>query len=168
MERGVVTLAGAGAAEGAAVDGDFAFEIDAFAALGADDAGTFEAGKIFGVNFDADPLLVEQFAVGNHAVGLLLAFLFVESGEHFDGALFGIFAGDNADGATRLQIEKRGGDFAPIEKFQSALAEAASGDESDSVRHAAVDFNVGDEALSFADGIFDAEFAEAEHGEADA
>ena len=59
MKRSVITFAGAGAAEGAAVERDFAFEIYAFAALGADDAGAFEAGKIFGVNFDAHPLFVE-------------------------------------------------------------------------------------------------------------
>jgi hypothetical protein len=59
VERGVITFAGAGAAEGAAVGGDFAFEIDSFAALGADDAGAFEAGEIFGMNFYANPLLVE-------------------------------------------------------------------------------------------------------------
>ena len=59
VKRSVITFAGAGTAEGAAVDGDFAFEIYAFAALGADDAGAFEAGEIFGMNFDAHPLLVE-------------------------------------------------------------------------------------------------------------
>ena len=59
VEGSVVTIAGAGAAESAAVERDFALEIDAFAALGADDARAFEAGKIFGVNFHANPLLVE-------------------------------------------------------------------------------------------------------------
>jgi len=59
VEGSVVTIAGAGAAESAAVERDFAFEIDAFAALVADDARTFEAGEIFGVNFHANPLLVE-------------------------------------------------------------------------------------------------------------
>ena len=59
VKRGVIAFAGAGAAEGAAVHADFAFEIYAFAALGADDAGAFETGEIFGMNFYAHPLFVE-------------------------------------------------------------------------------------------------------------
>ena len=99
---------------------------------------------------------------------MLLAFFFVDSRKHFVGAFFGIFAGDNADGASAFEIDEGGGYFSPVEKFESALAEAAIGDEGDGVRHAAVDFDIGDDALAFADGIFDAEFAKAEHGEADA
>jgi len=59
VEGSVVALAGAGAAECAAVERDLAFEIDAFAALVAYDARAFETGKIFRVNFHANPLLVE-------------------------------------------------------------------------------------------------------------
>ena len=44
----IIPLADAGAAKGAAFHYDFTLEIDAFAALGANDAGTFEAGKILG------------------------------------------------------------------------------------------------------------------------
>jgi len=44
----IITFTGAGTAEGAAILGNFAFEIDSFAALDANDAGTFEAGKILG------------------------------------------------------------------------------------------------------------------------
>ena len=51
--------------------------------------------------------------------------------------------------------------------IETALAEAAIGDESDGVCHAAIDFDIRDDTLAFADGIFDAEFAKAEHGEAD-
>ena len=105
---------------------------------------------------------------GIRAVGLLLAFFFFECGKHFVGALFGIFAGDNADGAAAFEIDECRGNFSPVEKFESALAKAAIGDESDGVRHAAIDFDVGDDAFAFADGIFDAEFAKAEHGESDA
>jgi len=99
---------------------------------------------------------------------LLLAFFFFERGKHFHGAFLGIFARDDANGAPGSHINECGGYFSPVEKFESPLAEAAIGDESDGVRHAAIDFNVGDDALLFADGIFDAEFAEAEHGEAHA
>ena len=88
---------------------------------------------------------------------MLLAFFFFERGEHFVGALFGIFAGDDTDGASGFEVDERGRHFSPIEKFESALAQAAIGDESDGVRHAAIDFDVGDDALPFADGIFDAD-----------
>jgi hypothetical protein len=44
----VIFFAGAGTADGAAVPDNFAFEIDTFAALGADDTRAFEAGKILG------------------------------------------------------------------------------------------------------------------------
>jgi hypothetical protein len=165
VERGVVALAGAGAAEGAAVDLHFAFEVDAFVALVADDAGTFEPGEIFGTDLDADPLLVEQLVIGDYAVGFLLSLFFFECGEHFAGAFFGIFAGDDADGAVGFEVDEGGGDLSPVEEFEGALAEAAIGDEGDGVGHAAVDFDVGDDTFSIADGIFDAEFAEAEHGE---
>ena len=99
---------------------------------------------------------------------MLLAFFFFESWEHFVGAFFGIFASDDADGASAFKIDERGRHFSPVEKFKSALAETAIGDESDGVCHAPIDFDVRDDALAFADGIFDAEFAEAEHGEANA
>src|SRR5260370_9907688 len=44
----VIFFSRARAAEGAAFHHHFALEIDAFAALGADDARAFEAGQIFG------------------------------------------------------------------------------------------------------------------------
>jgi hypothetical protein len=47
---------GAGLAEDDAVDGGFAVVVDAFAALGAGDAGGFVAGHFAGVEGDADPL----------------------------------------------------------------------------------------------------------------
>src|SRR2546429_2128473 len=40
--------------EGAALHNHFAFEVDAFAASRADNARTFEAGQIFGLDFDLD------------------------------------------------------------------------------------------------------------------
>jgi len=99
---------------------------------------------------------------------LLLALFLFERGKHFDGTLLGIFAGDDADGARGSHIDESGGHFSPVQKFESSLAEAAIGDESDGVRHAAIDFDVSDDALLFADGVFDAELAETEHGEAHA
>ena len=58
--------------------------------------------------------------------------------------------------------------FPQSKNLRARFAEAAIGDKSDGVRHAAIDFDVGDNAFAVADGIFDAEFAETEHGEADA
>jgi hypothetical protein len=163
----IIAFAGAGAAEGVAVAKDFALEIDAFAALGTDDTGAFEAGKIFGVDFDFHPFLGEKNVVGELRVGLLLAFFFGEIGEEvFRGLLRGFFGGD-ADGAAGLEITESGGDLAPVAKFQGALAEAAVGDQSDSVGDAAVNLDEGDDAFALGDGV-EAEFADAEHGKAHA
>ena len=170
LEGGVVAVGGGGAglAEGAAVLEDFAFEVDAFTALGADDAGAFEARKIFGADFNFDPLFVEEDVVGKLGVGFLLAVFFVELGEKFAGGLLGRFFGGDADCASGLQIAEGGGDFSPVAEFQGAFAEAAIGNECDGVGDAAVDFSEGDDAFAFGDGIGDAEFAKAVKGEADA
>ena len=159
---------GAGLAEGAAVLEDFAFEVDAFTALGADDAGAFEARKIFGADFNFDPLFVEEDFVGKLGVGFLLAVFFVELGEKFAGGLLGRFFGGDADCASGLQIAESGGDFAPVAEFQGALAETAVSDEGDGVGYAAIDFGEGDDAFAFGDGIGNAEFAKAVEGETDA
>ena len=151
-------------AEGAAFLEDFAFEVDAFAALGADDAWTFEAGKIFGANFNFDPLLVEEDVVGKLGVGFLLAVFFVELGEEFTGGLLGRFFGGDTHRAAGLQVDERRGDFAPVAEFQGALAETAVRDEGDGVGYAAIDFGEGDDAFAFGDGIGDAEFAKAVEG----
>jgi len=82
--------------------------------------------------------------------------------------LLGGFPGGDADGAAGLEIDESGSDFAPVAEFQGALAETAVGDQRDSIGDAAVDFNVRNDAFAFGDGIFDAEFAQAEHGEAHA
>ena len=155
-------------AEGAAALEDFAFEVNAFAALGADNAGAFEAGQVFWADFNLDPLLLEENVVGKLGVGFLLAVFFVEFGEELAGGLFGRFFGGDADGASGLQIAESGGDFAPVSEFEGALAEAAIGNESDGVGDAAIDFGEGDDAFAFGDGIGDAEFAKAVEGQADA
>jgi hypothetical protein len=155
-------------AEGAAVLEDFAFEVDAFAALGADDTGAFEAGKVFGADFNFDPLIVEENVVGKLGVGFLLAVFFVEFGEEFAGGLLGGFSGGDADGTAGLQIAEGGGNFAPVAEFESTLTETAVGDEGDCVGDATIDFGEGDNAFSFGDGVGDAELAKAVEGEADA
>src|SRR5260370_14715489 len=125
----VIFLSRAGTAEGAAVHYHFAFEIDAFAALGADDAGAFEARQIFGQDFDFDPLFVEKDFVGELRVGFLLAGVLAEVGEHFAGGLLGGFFGGDAHGTARLEVDESGGDFAPIPGIQGALAGGASSDQ---------------------------------------
>src|SRR5262249_29473986 len=46
--------------------------------------------------------------------------------------------------------------------------EAAVGDESDSVGQAAIDFDIGDDALALGDGIIDAKLTESQHSHANA
>src|SRR5260370_38451217 len=58
IDRLVVAVAGAGAAEGASVAHDFTLEVDAFAAFGAAYARTLEAGHVFPRGMDPGPLFV--------------------------------------------------------------------------------------------------------------
>src|ERR1700686_3195308 len=58
--RLVVALAGACAAECAAVANNFALEVYAFAAFGTEYARAFEAGQIFGLDRDPHPFFVEK------------------------------------------------------------------------------------------------------------
>ena len=74
----------------------------------------------------------------------------------------------DANRASGFQIDERGRDFAPVAKFQRALAEPAICDQRDSVSHAAVDFDVSHDAFALGDRIGDAEFAQAEHRQAHA
>ena len=72
----VIFFSGAGAAEGAAIFHNFALEIDAFAALRADNARTLETRQIFRQHFNFYPLLVEKNLIGQLRVGFLLAGVF--------------------------------------------------------------------------------------------
>ncbi len=88
---------GAGEAEAFAVALDEAIEVDAFAAAGAGYALAFEAGKLAGREWDADPLGGEELVVGELAVGLHLLRIFIELGVEFAGAGFGGFEGYDAE-----------------------------------------------------------------------
>jgi hypothetical protein len=165
---GIVALASAGTAQGAAVLEDFALEVDTFAALGADNARTFKTGQVFRKDFDFHPFLGEKNVVGELSVGFLLAFFPGEVGKQLLCGLLGRFFGGNANGAAGFEVAERGGDFAPVAELQGALAQAAIGNQRDRVRDAAIDFHVGNKALAVGDGIRDAEFAKAEHCEANA
>src|SRR5262249_14300790 len=69
----------------------------------------------------------------------------------------------------RFDINEGRGHLAPVAKFQRPFAQAAAGDDHDGVGSAAIDFDKGDDALTiFALRIFEAELAEAEHGQAHA
>src|SRR5260370_40914648 len=120
----VIFFSRAGTAEGAALHYHFAFEIDAFAALGADNAGAFEAGQIFGQDFDLDPWLVEAHFVGELRVGFLLAGVLAKFGKHFAGGLLGGFFGGDAHGASGLEVDERGGAFAAVAEVRGSVAEA--------------------------------------------
>src|SRR5206468_5260687 len=102
----VITVAGAGTAEGAAFADDFALEVYAFAALGADYPGAFEAGQIFRRDLDLYPFLIEENFVGELRVGFLLAGFFVHFREHFAGGLLGGFLGGDADGPASFEVNK--------------------------------------------------------------
>ncbi len=174
----------AGFGEGAAVAESFsvaeglAVIVDAFAALRAGDAGGFVPGHLARVNGDGNPLFTEEVCVGEFAVGehLLLVFVFDVRVE-VAGALFGRLESGDAkgfvDGGVPLGREGRGeidegcGHLAPVAKFDGALAEAAAGDDGDGVGGAAVDLDIGDEALAVdALWVVDAEAFAAEHSHA--
>jgi len=175
---------GAGFAEDFAVAMDFAIVVDAFAAEFAADAGGFVPRHLAGVDGDCDPLFAEEvfireFAVGEH---LLLVFVF-DVGVEVAGALLGGFEGGDADGFVdggvvlggerRGEVDEGGGHFAPVAEFDGALAEAAAGDDGDSVGGAAIDFDEGDEALAVFRvdetlGVVDAEALATQHRESDA
>lgn len=161
---------GAGDAQDGFAVADKAVEVDAFPADGAGDALAFVSGEFAWFKLDGDPLLGEESGVWHFAVGghLLLVFVF-DFGVELAGELLGGFAGGDADGAVSGEVDESGGHFAPVAELESALAEAASGNDADGVCGAAVDFDKGDEALAvFASGLVDAEAGAAEEGHADA
>src|SRR5258708_24078022 len=122
LRRLVVAFSGAGTAKGAAVSHNFTLEVDAFAALGANDARTLETGKIFGLNFHSHPLFVEQNFVGKLRISFLLAGLSFEFGKHFAGGLLGSFLDSDAHGAAGLQINEGRRNLSPVAKLQRAFA----------------------------------------------
>ena len=109
---------------------------------------------------------VKQDFVGKFGVSFLLTRFFVEFGKSFAGRLLGGFFCRHADGATGLQIHKSGRDFAPVAKFQRALAKPAVGHHRNGIGDAAVNLHVGHQALAPALGVVDAQFAQAQHGQA--
>src|SRR5258705_6029897 len=118
----VIAFAGAGTAEGAPILEYFALEVDAFAALGADDARAFETGKILRMDFDLHPFLRKQHIVGKLSVGLLLSFFAGQIRKEISGGLLGRLFRSDADGAAGLEVAECGSDFAPVAEFQRALA----------------------------------------------
>jgi len=169
-ERVVVTLSGAGLAQGLPLAPHFPPKIDSLAALLAGDSFSLVSGKFFRREIDFHPLCCEQVVIRHFAVGEhLLLILVFDFGMELAGERFrGLFRCD-ADSFARVHIDERGGHLAPVAELQSTLAEAASGDDGDGVGGAAVDFDEGDEALAiFAMRIADVEFLQAEHRKAHA
>lgn len=102
---------------------DVAAEVDALSALGAGDAGAFEAGDFGSREIDGNPLRVEEFFVCQFAVGeLLLEGLVFDCGEAQAGEVAGGFEGDDANGQAGGEVEEGGGHFAPVAEFEGATA----------------------------------------------
>ncbi len=136
----------------------------------ADHAFAFVSGKFFRRQFDFHPLRGEQIVVGDFAVGqhLLLVLVF-DFRMHLASQRFRRFFGRDADGFAAVHVDECRCNFSPVAELQRALAQAASGDYGDGVGGAAVDLDEGDQTLAvFAVRIVDAEFLQAEHGEAHA
>jgi hypothetical protein len=88
---------------------------------------------------------------------------------HLASQSLGALTGGDAHGASRVQIDERGGDFAPIAELEGTLSQTASGYDSDGVGHASIDLDVCDEALAvFPVWIVESEQLESEHGHAHA
>jgi len=148
----------------------FSAEVDAFAALVADDSLTFVAREFFRRQFDFHPLISKEVGVRDFAVGQHLLLIFVSDLRmHLASQCLRRFLRGDADRLAAVDVYKCRGDFSPIAEFQGALAQAAAGDDGDGVGGAAVDFDEGDEALPvFSARIVDSEFLQAEHRETDA
>jgi hypothetical protein len=171
---------GAALAEDFAVASNLAIVVDAFAALGAGDAGGFVAGHLAGMNEDCDPLFAEEIFVGEFAVGEHLLLIFIlDVWVKIAGTLFGRFECGDAEGFVdrsvvdrregQRQIDEGCGHLAPVAELDGSFAEPAAGDDGNSIGGATVDLDEGDEALAVdAFGVVDAEAFAAEHSHADA
>jgi len=174
---------GAGLAENLAVAMDFAIVVDAFTADLTGDASGFVAGHLARVDRNCDPLFAEEVRDGEFAVGEhLLLILVFDVGIEVAGSLLGGFQGGDSDafvdggaafgGQRRSQVDEGGGHLAPVAELYSAFAQAAAGDDGNSVGGAAVDFNKGDQTLAVfwidqAFGVVNAEALTAQHGQPD-
>src|SRR5258708_32075179 len=125
LRRLVVAVSGVGTAKGAAVSHNFTLEVDAFAALRANDARTLETGKIFRLNFHFHPLFVKKNFVGELRVGFLLARFLAEFRKHFTGGLLGRFLSSNAHGAAGLEVTEGRRTLPPFAEFQGTFAQPA-------------------------------------------
>ena len=110
-------------------------------------------------------VLIGQLAVGAH----LLLVLVLDLGMQAPGQGLGRFAGGNAKGAAGGDVDKGGGDLAPVAKFQRAFSQATAGHYRNGVRSTAVNLDKSDQALAVPSlRIVDAEVLQAEHGQAHA
>ena len=127
-------------------------------------------GNSSGGKFDFHPLRREKVVVGDFAIGQHLLLILVRDFRmHLASQSLRRFFRRDADRFAGIHVHKCGRDLSPVAELQRAFAEAASGDDGDSVGGAAIDFDEGYEPLSvFSLRIVDAEFLQAEHGETDA
>lgn len=157
-------------AEYLAVAGDVPVVVDALAAQGADDALGFITRHLAGVERNGDPLVAEEFGIGQFAVGEhLLLVLLLNMRIEFSGPLFRGFESGDTDRLTGLEIEEGCRHLAPVTKFEGAFAEAAASHDGDGIGRATIDLDEGYESLAIGTfGIADAEPLAAEHGHANA
>ncbi len=169
---------GAALAESLSVAHGFAFVVNTFAALSAADAGGLVARHLARVNRDRDPLfaeevLVRKFSIGKHLLLILIFNIRIEVARALLGGLECGYADSFVDRGVALRRKRRSkvdegcSHLAPVAKFDGALAEAAAGDDADSVGGAAVDLDKSDETLAIDTfGVVDAKAFAAEHGHA--
>lgn len=138
---------GARKAEALAIAHNESIEVDAFAAACAGEAFAFVPGKLAGIEWNAHPLLREEFDVWELPIGAHLRFVLVEFGIELFGALLRTFECDDADsfvevGAElRIEVDEGCCHLAPVAQLQCTLAHAGTGNDGDSVCRAAVDLD---------------------------
>ena len=145
-------------------------KVDAFATAGADRAIGFVTREFGRVDMDADPvhakqLVIVQFAIGEHLLPALAFDFRMKLACDFAGG----FEGYYADAFVAGEVNEGGCHLSPIAILERALSEPASRDHADGVRGAAVDLDVGDEALAVsAERVINGEGFESKEGHADA
>jgi hypothetical protein len=114
---------------------------------------------------DAEELIICEFAVGGHLLGLFVCDVRVEPLRQIPR----VFKRDDADTTPGLKIDEGGRHFAPIAEFECSLAQTATCDHTDRVRGAAINLNIGHEALAVcASWVVDVEQLETKQGHAHA
>ena len=144
---------------------DIPVVIDAFSAGSTECAFRLVAGKFFCAKRYLHPLLAKQdifrkFAIGEHLLLILVLDFRMKSARRFPGRL----ASADAHRPATFDIDKCCGHLAPVAKLQRALAQAAAGDDGDSIGGTAVNLHKCDKPLTiFSAGIVETEAVASQH-----